>query len=493
MFKRVLIANRGEIALRVIAACRELGIDTVAVCSTADREALHARAAGRAVCIGPPPAARSYLQVGAIVEAARLSGADAVHPGYGFLAENPSLAEACAERGITFVGPPPAVLRLVGDKVEARAAMRRAGLAVLAGAEAPAASGGTEAPAPSTGAPAPAAFAGVSAPAVAGAPAASAAVEAGGTLPAARALREAARSLGYPVIVKARSGGGGRGMRVAEDDASLEAAWRTAGREARAAFGDGRLYLERYVPAPRHVEFQVLVDGAGAVLDLGERECSIQRRHQKLIEESPSPAVDAATRRELGALVAGAARAVGYRNAGTFEFLRDERGTFHFIEVNARLQVEHPVTEMVTGVDIVKEQLRLAAGERLSLPEGAVTPRGHAIECRINAEHPRTFRPSSGTVTAFAVHGGTGPGVRIDTALHAGAEVSPHYDSLVAKVAAHGRDRAEAIARMRRALAMTVIEGIDTNVALHLRVLDDPDFQAGRVSTAFLERFTSAE
>ena len=447
MLKRVLVANRGEVALRVIAACHELGLDTVAVCSTVDRRALHAQAAGRAVCIGPAPPARSYLSVAAIVEAARLAGADAVHPGYGFLAESAELAEACARYGIAFVGPPPAVLRLVGDKVAARAAMRRAGVPVLPGVEAPPES--------------------------------------------AAALREAARSIGYPLIVKARGGGGGRGMRVASDAASLDAAWRTARREAQAAFGDPRLYLERYLVAPRHVEFQVVVDGEGAVLGLGDRECSIQRRHQKLIEESPSAAVGDADRRRLGRVVASAARAVGYRNAGTFEFLRDETGAFHFIEVNARLQVEHPVTEMVTGVDIVKEQLRIAAGEPLSFPEGDVTPRGHAIECRVNAEHPDTLRPSPGTVAAFTMRGGTGPGVRLDTALHAGAVVSPHYDSLVAKVIAHGRDRAEAIARMRRALAMTVVDGVETTIPLHLRILADPDFEAGRVSTAFLERFSA--
>ncbi|MCY4027198.1 MAG: acetyl-CoA carboxylase biotin carboxylase subunit [Acidobacteria bacterium] len=447
MLKRVLVANRGEVALRVIAACRELSVETVAVCSTADRRALHARAADRAVCIGPAPAERSYLDVAAIIEAARLSGADAVHPGYGFLAESADLAEACGARGIVFVGPPPAVLRLFGDKVAARAAMRRAGLPVLPGAEVP-----------------------VDAPA---------------------AVLDAAQSLGYPVIVKARGGGGGRGMRIVPDAASLETAWRTAQREAQAAFGDSRLYLERYLAAARHIEFQVLVDGAGTSLSLGERECTIQRRHQKLLEESPSPAVDEPTRRELGARIARAARAVGYRNAGTFEFLRDESGTFHFIEVNARLQVEHPVTEMVTGVDIVKEQLRIAGGQELSTGVGASTPSGHAIECRINAEHPETFRPSPGTIAEFTMQGGTGPGVRVDTDLRAGGVVTPHYDSLVAKVVAHGHDRREAIARMRRALTMTVIDGIDTTIPLHLRILSDPDFVAGRVSTAFLERFAS--
>ena len=447
MLKKVLVANRGEVALRVIAACRELGVETVAVCSTADRQALHAQAADRAVCIGPAPAERSYLDVAAIVEAARLSGADAVHPGYGFLAESADLAEACAARGIVFVGPPATVLRLFGDKVSARAAMRRAGLPVLPGAEVP-----------------------VDAPA---------------------AVHDAAQTLGYPVIVKARGGGGGRGMRIVPDAASLETAWRTAQREAQAAFGDPRLYLERYLAAARHIEFQVLVDGAGTSLSLWERECTIQRRHQKLLEESPSPAVDEPTRRELGARIARAARAVGYRNAGTFEFLRDESGTFHFIEVNARLQVEHPVTEMVTGIDIVKEQLRIAAGQELSIGGGTSTPRGHAIECRVNAEHPETFRPSPGTIAEFTVQGGTGPGVRIDTDLRAGGVVTPHYDSLVAKVVAHGRDRQEAIARMRRALTMTVIAGIDTTIPLHLRILSDPDFVAGRVSTAFLERFAS--
>ena len=443
MFKKILIANRGEIALRVIYACRELGIATVAVYSEADEHALHVRFADQEICIGPPRPMDSYLNVPAIITAAELSGADAIHPGYGFLSESGYLAEAAEACGIAFIGPPPAVLRLMGDKSEARRAMKSAGLPVLPGTEEPPES-----------------------------------VE--------KAL-EAAQDLGYPLILKASAGGGGRGMRIVRGQEDLEHAWKTAGQEAQAAFGDGRLYLERYVEAPRHIEYQVLADGHGGVVHLGERECSIQRRHQKLIEECPSPVLTERQRLELGELVTGAAAAVGYRNAGTFEFLMDGDDRFHFLEANARLQVEHPVTEMVTGVDVVKEQIRIAAGQPMSVTQQDITWNGHAIECRINAESPVTFRPSPGLVRVFSIPGG--PGIRIDTAAHADCTVPPYYDSLVAKVIAHGVDRGEALARMRRALSMTVIEGIETSVPLHLRILDEPDFRDGKLSTAFMDRF----
>ena len=444
MFKKILIANRGEIALRVIYACRELGIATVAVYSEADEHALHVRFADQEICIGPPRPIDSYLNVPAIITAAEVTGADAIHPGYGFLSESGYLAEAAEACGIKFIGPPPAVLRLIGDKSQARRAMKRAGLPVLPGTEEP----------PET---------------------------------LDRALK-AARKLGLPLIVKASAGGGGRGMRIVRKVDELEHAWKTAGQEAQAAFGDGRLYLERYVEAPRHIEFQVLADQRGHVVHLGERECSIQRRHQKLIEECPSPVLTARQRRKLGGLVTDAAAAVGYQNAGTFEFLMDGDGEFYFLEANARLQVEHPVTEMVTGVDIVKEQIRVAADQPLSVRQQDVTWSGHAIECRINAESPVTFRPSPGVVKVFSIPGG--PGIRIDTAAHADCTIPPYYDSLVAKVIAHGVDRAEATARMRRALAMTVIEGIETSVPLHLRILAEEDFQNGKLSTAFMDRFS---
>jgi acetyl-CoA carboxylase biotin carboxylase subunit len=443
VLKKILIANRGEIALRVIYACRELGIPTVAVYSEADEHALHVRFADEEVCIGPARSTESYLSVSAIVTAAQLTGADGIHPGYGFLSESPYLAEAAAGCGITFIGPPPDVLRLLGDKSRARHAMKRAGLSVLPGTPEP----------PET----------------------------------ARAAMRAARKIGYPLIVKASAGGGGKGMRVVRDADDLERSWLTAKRESEAAFGDGTLYLEKYIEAPRHIEFQVLADDHGRVVQLGERECSIQRRHQKLVEESPSVVLTDRQRRKLGRQVVDAARAVGYRNAGTFEFLMDERGRLYFLEANTRLQVEHPVTEMVTGVDIVKEQIRIASGEPLSVEQADIVVSGHAIECRINAESPDTFRPSPGVVDVFSLPGG--PGIRIDTAAHVDSTIPPYYDSLVAKLIAHGKDRHEAVARMRRALDMTVIEGIETTVPLHRRIFADPDFLAGRLSTAFMDRF----
>jgi acetyl-CoA carboxylase biotin carboxylase subunit len=447
MFKKILIANRGEIALRVIYACRELGIQTVAVYSEADEHQLHVRFADEAVCIGPPRSANSYLNVPAIISAAEITGADAIHPGYGFLSESAYLAEVCEACHIRFIGPSATAIRLLGDKARARRVMKKAGVPILPGSDGPVES-------------------------------------------EERALK-VARELGYPVIIKAAAGGGGRGMRIVRSAGELGAMLRTAQREAQAAFGVGDVYLEKYIEAPRHIEFQVLGDHHGAVVHLGERECSIQRRHQKLIEEAPSSVLTDKQRRKLGSLVVDAARAVQYTNAGTFEFLMDQAGHFYFIEANTRLQVEHGVTEMVTGIDIVKEQIRIAAGERLSFKQGEVTFSGHAIECRINAEHPETFRPSPGTIRAFSTPGG--PGIRVDTFAHAECVVPPYYDSLIAKVMAHGRDRQEAIARMRRALEMTVVEGIHTTIPLHLRILAEADFVAGRLSTAFMDRFLVEE
>ena len=445
MLTKILIANRGEIALRVILACRELGVRTVAVYSEADEHALHVRYADEEVCIGPAKASESYLNVPSIISAAQVTGADGLHPGYGFLSESPYLAEAADACGITFIGPSVDSLRLLGDKVRARHAMKKAGIPILPG---------TAEPPESIG----------------------------------EALK-ASRRLGFPLIIKATAGGGGRGMRIVYDRSEIETAWSMAQREAAAAFGDGTLYLEKYIESPRHIEFQVLADRAGNVVHLGERECSIQRRHQKLIEEAPSTVLTDRQRRKLGKTVVNAVRAVGYQNAGTFEFLMDDRERFYFLEANTRLQVEHPVTEMVTGIDIVKEQIRIASGETLSFRQDEVVLMGHAIECRINAESPDTFRPSPGTIKVFSVPGG--PGIRMDTAAHTDSIVSPHYDSLIAKLIAHGQDREEAIARMRRALAMTVVDGVDTTIPLYRKIFEDQDFIAGRLNTSFMNRFAS--
>jgi acetyl-CoA carboxylase biotin carboxylase subunit len=443
MFKKILIANRGEIALRVIHACRELGIKTVAVYSEADENSLHVRFADEAVCIGPPRSADSYLNVPAIISAAEITGADAIHPGYGFLSESAYLAEVCEACHIRFIGPDPSVIKLLGDKARAKKAMKKAGVPMLPGSDGPVT--GEE-----------------------------------------QALK-VAKDIGYPIIIKAVAGGGGRGMRVVQNPGELPNALRTAQREAEAAFGNGDVYVEKYLQNPRHIEFQIIGDHHGNVVHLGERECSIQRRHQKLIEESPSPALSDKIRKKMGSVVVDAAKAVQYTNAGTFEFLMDGDGRFYYMETNTRLQVEHPVTEMVTGIDIVKEQIRIAAGERLSFKQSEVTFTGHSIECRVNAEDPETFAPSPGTIHAFSVPGG--PGVRIDTFAHAECTVPPYYDSMIAKIIVHGRDRQEAIARMRRVLEMTVIEGIRTSVPLHLKILNEADFQAGRLSTSFMERF----
>jgi len=445
MFKKILIANRGEIALRVIVACRELGIKTVAVYSEADENSLHVRFADEDVCIGPPRSTDSYLNVPAIISAAEITGVDAIHPGYGFLSESAYLAEVCEACHIRFIGPDPNVIKLMGDKARARKAMKKAGLPLLPGSDGPV--DGEE-----------------------------------------KALKTA-QAIGYPVIIKAVAGGGGRGMRVVRNPAEIAHALRTAQREAEAAFGVGDVYIEKYLENPRHIEFQILGDHHGNVLHLGERECSIQRRHQKLIEESPSPALTDKVRRKMGTLVVDAARAVQYTNAGTFEFLMDGEGKFYFMEANTRLQVEHPVTEMVTGVDIVKEQIRIAAGERLSFKQSEVTFTGHSIEARINAEDPVTFTPSPGVIHVFSVPGG--PGVRVDTAAHAECTISPYYDSMIAKVIVHGRDRQEAIGRMRRTLEMTVLEGIKTTIPMHLKILAEPDFIAGKLGTAFMDRYAA--
>jgi acetyl-CoA carboxylase biotin carboxylase subunit len=442
MFKKILIANRGEIAIRVICACKELGIRTVAVYSEADEHSLHVRFADEDVCIGPPPSVESYLNVPRIISAAEITGADAIHPGYGFLSESAYLAEVCEACHIKFIGPDANVIRLMGDKARARRVMKKAGVPVLPGSDGP--------------------------------------------IDTEEQALKIARELGYPVIIKAAAGGGGRGMRVLRSPEEVANALRTCQREAQAAFGVGDVYLEKYVERARHIEFQVLGDHHGAVVHLGERECSVQRRHQKLIEEAPSAALTEKMRRKMGGSVVDAAKAVQYTNAGTFEFLLDQGGNFYFIEANTRLQVEHGVTEMITGIDIVKEQIRIAAGERLSFKQGDVSFSGHAIECRINAEHPETFVPSPGTIHVFSRPGG--PGVRIDTFAHAECVVSPYYDSLVAKLIAHGRDRQEAIARMERALSMTVIQGIATTVPLHQRILADRDFRDAKIDTGFLDR-----
>jgi acetyl-CoA carboxylase biotin carboxylase subunit len=443
MFKKILIANRGEIAMRIIYACRELGIKTVAVYSEADENSLHVRFADEDVCIGPARSADSYLNVPAVISAAEITGADAIHPGYGFLSESAYLAEVCEACHIKFIGPDPQVIRLMGDKARARRVMKKAGVPILPGSDGP--------------------------------------------LDNEEKALKLAKEIGYPVIVKATAGGGGRGMRVVRVPAELSHAVKTAQREAEAAFGVGDVYIEKYVESPRHIEFQVLGDHHGGVVHLGERECSIQRRHQKLLEESPSVALSDKMRRRMGAIVIDAAKAVQYTNAGTFEFLMDPGGRFYFMEANTRLQVEHPVTEMVTGIDIVKEQIRIASGERLSYKQGDVTFTGHSIECRVNAEDPDTFVPSPGVIHVFSVPGG--PGVRVETFAHSDCTISPYYDSMIAKIIVHGRDRQEAIARMKRTLEMTVIEGIKTTIPLHLRILADPDFVAGKLSTSFMDRF----
>ena len=446
MFKKILIANRGEIALRVICACKELGIRTVAVYSEADRNSLHVRFADEAVCIGPAKSARSYLDIPSVISAAEITDVNAIHPGYGFLSENADFAEVCEMSGIRFIGPKPAVIRLMGSKQRARTAMAAAGIPVVPGSE--------------------------------------------GILKDADEARQVAGKIGYPVMLKAVAGGGGRGMRIVRTAEELPSLFQQAQQEAAASFSCPDMYMERFIGRPRHIEFQVLADEHGNVEVLGERECSIQRRHQKLIEEAPSPSVTPELRARMCALLRDAMRSVGYTNAGTVEFLMDEDGSLYFIEVNARVQVEHPVTEFITGVDMVKSQILIAAGERLDqcIPS-PLAFRGHAIECRINAENPVTHRPSPGRITAFNVPGSIG--IRVDTAAYADCVIPPYYDSLLAKLIAYGRDRQEAIARMNRALEMFIVEGVETSIPLHQRILADPDFLAGDFATDFLNRFAA--
>ncbi|MGA7463707.1 MAG: acetyl-CoA carboxylase biotin carboxylase subunit [Candidatus Korobacteraceae bacterium] len=444
MFKKILVANRGEIALRVICACKELGIKAVAIYSEADRNSLHVRFADEAICIGPPRLNESYLNIPAVISAAEIANVDAVHPGYGLLSENANFAEVAQACGIKFIGPPPEITRMMGEKEKARATMKKQGVPILPGSD--------------------------------------------GIIASADEALEWARTVGFPVIVKASAGGGGRGMRIIRDEQELPNLFHSAQSEAAAAFGNGDLYMEKFIERPRHIEFQVLADEHGHVMSLGERECSIQRRHQKLVEEAPSVKVNQELRDRIGGILVNTLSSIGYMNAGTVEFLMDEDGSLHFIEMNTRIQVEHPVTEMTTDVDLVKSQIQIAAGAKLSeIIKEPVYFRGHAIECRINAEHPERFTPSAGKITVFNMPGGTG--IRVDTAAYAESVVPPYYDSLIAKLCARGRDRDEAISRMSRALEMFVVEGIYTSIPLHQRIMRDPDFRAGNFDTKFMERF----
>jgi acetyl-CoA carboxylase biotin carboxylase subunit len=442
-FRKILIANRGEIACRIIWTCKEMGIGTVAVHSDVDRDSLHVRFADESACIGPARSSQSYLNIPAIISAAEIFNVDAIHPGYGFLAESAYFAEICEACNIKFIGPPPEVIQLMGEKVAARRAMQEAGVPILPGSPK--------------------------------------------ALESEEEAIELAREIGFPVIVKASAGGGGRGMRIVRSEAELGPALQTASTEAAAAFKNGDVYLERFVERPRHIEIQVMADEHGNCVYLGERECSIQRRHQKLLEESPSPVMTPALRQQMGEAAVAACKAIGYSSAGTFEFLLDEDGRFYFMEMNTRIQVEHPVTEMVTLTDIVRNQIRVAEGEPLGFNQDDVIMVGHAIECRINAESPDTFTPSPGTISTFNLPGG--PGVRVDTYVYPGYRVPPFYDSMIAKVIVHARTRELAIARMRRALDAMVVEGIKTTIPLHRKIMDNPDFQAGNFSTRFMEDF----
>jgi acetyl-CoA carboxylase, biotin carboxylase subunit len=444
MFKKILIANRGEIALRVICACKELGIKTVAVYSEADRNSLHVRFADEAICIGPPRSSESYLNIPAVISAAEICNVDGIHPGYGLLSENANFAEVCETSHVKFIGPSPEVIRLMGEKEKARMAMKKSGVPILPGSE--------------------------------------------GVIQNVDEAIEWARQIGYPVIVKASAGGGGRGMRVIREQDELPNLFNAAQTEAANAFGNGDLYMEKFIEQPRHIEFQIMGDAYGHVVSFGERECSIQRRHQKLLEESPSLQVTPELREEIGKKLIATLSEIGYVTAGTVEFLMDEDRSLHFIEMNTRIQVEHPVTEMVTGIDLVKAQILVAAGERMDnvLPK-KIEMRGHAIECRINAEHPEKFTPSAGKITAFHAPGGTG--VRVDSAAYAEGVIPPYYDSLIAKLITHGKDRDEAISRMKRALEMFIVQGIQTTIPLHRLIVTDEEFQAGKFDTKFMERF----
>src|SRR5512140_2486931 len=445
MFKKVLIANRGEIALRVIRACRELGISTVAVHSTADAESLHVRFADEAICIGPPQSKQSYLNVRALLSAADVTGADAIHPGYGFLSENAEFAEMVTKMGLKFIGPRPEMIRLMGNKVAAREAMEKAGLPLLPGAR--------------------------------------------GKLADAEEAERVAEQVGYPVILKAAAGGGGRGMKICRDRSQVRHLFETASSEALAAFGDGSMYLERYVEQPRHIELQIVADENGHVIHLGERECSVQRRHQKLIEEAPSPAVTPELRREMGEVALSAMRKIGYNNVGTIEFLMDEKGRYYFMEMNTRIQVEHPVTEQVYGLDLVRLQIKLAAGDKLPRTQESVVPRFHAIECRVNAEDPVTFAPSPGTITGYHQPGGYG--VRVDTMAYEQYRVQPYYDSLVAKLICWADKREVMLDRARRALDEHVVEGLKTNIPFLRRVVVDERFLAGKYDTRLVDQILS--
>ena len=443
MFSKILIANRGEIALRIIAACKEMGIKTVAVHSEADRDSLHVRYADDDVCIGPAASKQSYLSISSIIAAAEITGADAIHPGYGFLSENAHFAEIVGECNLTFIGPPPEAIRLMGNKARARDTAKKAGVPIIPGSE--------------------------------------------GAVTTIEDAAEVARSIGYPVILKASAGGGGRGMRICWEESEIQTQYDTARNEAERAFGDGAVYLEKYLERPRHIEIQVFADTHGRTVHLGERECSIQRRHQKLIEESPSPALDDETRRKMGEAAIRLCEAVNYVNAGTIEFLYQD-GEFYFMEMNTRIQVEHPVTEEVTGIDLVKEQIRVAAGEKLSVPMGAFHLRGHAMEFRVNAEDPVTFAPNPGKIRELHLPGG--PGVRVDTHIYRDYVVPPHYDSLLAKLIVRGKDRADTIARGRRALEQFVVEGVKTTIPLHRAILNNEQFIRGDISTRFMDKFS---
>lgn len=446
LFKKILIANRGEIAVRVIRACKELGIKTVAVYSDVEKEALHVRLADEAVCIGPANSAQSYLNIPGILSAAEITDSEAVHPGYGFLSENPHFAEACATSGITFIGPTPENIRLGGDKAKARQMMKRRGIPVVPGSDGPVIS--------------------------------------------EELAMKVAKKIGFPVIIKASAGGGGRGMRIVNEESGLEQAFYMAQREALAAFGNGELYVEQYIPEMRHIEVQIAADSKGNTVHFGERDCSIQRRHQKLIEEAPSPVSTEKFRKKIGELAVRAAKAIKYRNIGTMEFIVDMEGNIYFMEMNTRIQVEHPVTEMVSGIDLVKEQIKLAAGSLIEYKQHQIKSYGHAIECRINAEDPERFIPNPGKITFLSLPGG--PGVRVDTSLYSGWTVPSYYDSLIAKVIVHGRNRGEAISRMKRALDEFIIEGIKTTIPFHKKVFSQSEFVNGEFNTGFVDKINGS-
>jgi acetyl-CoA carboxylase biotin carboxylase subunit len=446
MFKKVLIANRGEIALRIHRACKEMGISTVAIHSTADSNAMHVRMADESVCVGPAPASQSYLAMPNIIAACEITGAEAIHPGYGFLSENATFVQICEDHGLTFIGPTSEHIRLMGDKITAKETMRKLGVPCVPGSD--------------------------------------------GAVPTLDEARRVAKDIGYPVIVKATAGGGGRGMKLAKSEAALETAFQTARAEAKAAFGNDEVYLEKYLTAPRHIEVQVFGDGKGHAVHLGERDCSLQRRHQKVLEEAPSPVIDAKTRARIGKICADAVARIDYAGAGTIEFLY-ENGEFYFIEMNTRLQVEHPVTEAIYDVDLVQEQIRVAAGLSMSFTQAELVPNGHAIECRINAEKLPNFQPSPGRVRTYYAPGGLG--VRMDSAIFDGYTIPPYYDSLIGKLIVHARNRDLALARLRRALSELIVDGIDTTTPLFHALLDEPDIQAGRYDIHWLEKWLARD